>query len=103
MSASDPAEHDAPPIDVRRDDAESCYACEVEGHRAVAQFERDGDTITFTHTLVPPPVEGHGVGNALVRYALDDARSNHWQVVPRCAFVKAFIERHPDYQALVRT
>lgn len=93
---------DASSVEVRRDDAERCYSCEVDGQRAIAQFERDNDTITFTHTLVPPAIEGHGVGHALVRYALDDARANQWRVVPKCAFVQAFIERHPDYQSLVR-
>jgi len=65
-----------------------------------AAYELAGGSITFTHTVVDPDVEGHGVGSTLIRYALDDARAQHLAVVPQCEFVAAFIEDHPDYQDL---
>ena len=58
--------------------------------------------ITFTHTEVDDAYEGQGVGSALARYALDDARERGLAVVPRCPFIAAWIERHPDYGDLVR-
>jgi predicted GNAT family acetyltransferase len=53
--------------------------------------------LVFTHTEVDPDHEGEGVGSTLVRGALDDARRRGMPVVPRCPFVRAWIERHPDY------
>lgn len=64
-------------------------------------YRREGDRITFTHTVVEPEYEGEGVGSALVRAALDDARSAGLRVVPQCPFVAAWIERHADYADLV--
>lgn len=90
-------------IDVRRDDAARRYEAAVDGLIGFAVFERDGDTITFPHTLVPPELEGRGVGSAIVRYALDDARVNRWQVVPSCPFFRAYIGEHPEYEPLVRS
>jgi hypothetical protein len=54
------------------------------------------------HTEVPKQLEGRGVGSQLVRGALDIIRKRGLRVVPRCPFVKSYIERHPDYTDLVK-
>jgi predicted GNAT family acetyltransferase len=58
-------------------------------------------TVAFTHTEVEPAYEGQGVGGALVRAALDTVRASGRDVAPLCPFVKAWINRHPDYADLV--
>jgi len=82
--------------------AENEFELEVDGYRAVAAYQLEDDTITFTHTLVPKKLEGRGIGSKLIRAALDSARDRSLNVIPICPFVKAFIERHPEYQALVK-
>jgi uncharacterized protein len=67
----------------------------------LAAYRRHGDRVVFTHTEVDPDAEGGGVGSTLVRGALDDVRAHGRRVVPRCPFVRAWIERHPDYADLV--
>ena len=47
-------------------------------------------------------VSRRGVGSRLIRAALDSARDQGLRVVPQCPFVRAFIERHPEYRDLVR-
>ena len=37
-----------------------------------------------------------GLGAALVRAALDDARDRGFRVVPICPFVEAYVRRHPE-------
>ena len=66
-------------------------------------YQRRGDQVVFTHTEVDPDAEGGGVGSTLVRGALDDVRAHGLRVVPRCSFVRGYIERHPDYADLVDT
>jgi uncharacterized protein len=68
-----------------------------------ANYQRQGDRVVFTHTEVDPDAEGSGVGGTLVRGALDDVRAHGLRVVPRCSFVRGYIERHPDYADLVDT
>ena len=68
-----------------------------------AVYERRGDTTVFTHTVVDPDVGQDGLGSTLVRAALDDVRSRGGSVVPKCPFVRGWIERHPDYADLVAT
>ena len=63
--------------------------------------DRSGDVVAFLHTEIDPGVERRGLGTALVRAALDDARSRGLGVVPICPFVDAYVRRHPEYADLV--
>ncbi|HVX79560.1 MAG TPA: GNAT family N-acetyltransferase [Bradyrhizobium sp.] len=74
----------------------------VEGHIAAAYYERADGIITFVHTEVPPELGGKGIGSKLVRGALDQVRADGLKVIPQCPFVKAFIEKHPDYRDLLK-
>ena len=67
----------------------------------IAAYERRGDTVVFTHTEVDPDAGESGLGGTLVRSALDDVRSQGGSVVPRCSFVRGWIERHQEYADLV--
>jgi predicted GNAT family acetyltransferase len=66
-----------------------------------AAYTRLRDVITFTHTEIDPAFEGQGLGSTLARAALDDVRAKGLRVVPRCPFIRAYIERHPEYADLV--
>ncbi len=66
-----------------------------------AEYRIAGDRIIFFHTEIDPAFEGHGVGSQLAREALDDARLRGLRVTPKCPFIAAWIERHPEYRALV--
>ena len=81
---------------------ESQFEANVDGHVAFVSYLRRGDTIFFTHTEVPKALEGRGVGSALARAVLDRARSERWKVVARCPFIAKYVERHPEYQSLLR-
>jgi predicted GNAT family acetyltransferase len=76
----------------------------VDGELAgAAYYELDEKRIVFTHTEVDDRFEGHGVGSTLARFALDDVRAEGThRVVPRCPFIKGWIDKHPDYADLTR-
>ena len=57
--------------------------------------------IAFVHTEVDDGLRGRGLGDRLIRFALEDARERGLAVLPFCPFVKAFIERHREFVALV--
>lgn len=60
-----------------------------------------GEVLVFTHTEVDDRYQGMGVGAALIQGTLDQIRARGGRVVPKCPFVAAFIQRHPDYADLV--
>jgi uncharacterized protein len=89
-------------VTVRDVPERSRYEASVDGRPAgFVAYERSSDRIVFTHTEVDDAFEGQGVGGALVRYALEDARNAHLSVVPLCPFVRSWIDRHPEYADLV--
>ena len=92
---------DSAAITVRDNADEGVYEADVGPEKAITAYELGDGTITYTHTYVPPEAEGQGVGGALVRFALDDARARGLRVIPLCPFVRGWIERHPEYDDLV--
>ncbi len=66
-----------------------------------ADYERQGDTLVFTHTETDQESERSGLGSTLVRAALDDVRAKGGTVVAKCSFVRGWIERHDEYGDLV--
>ncbi len=88
-------------LNIRHNPAENRYETEVEGHLALAEYKLKDDVVIFTHTEVPSELEGQGIASSIVRFALDDVRAKGHQVIPRCPFVKSYIERHEEYQPLV--
>jgi predicted GNAT family acetyltransferase len=82
--------------------AASRFEMPVEGHVAFVTYRRREDgVISLDHAEVPRALEGKGVGSKLVRATLDRVRGEGLKVVPRCSFVHAFIQRHPDYADLL--
>ncbi|MGZ4681747.1 MAG: GNAT family N-acetyltransferase [Acidimicrobiales bacterium] len=89
-------------IDVTDNAAQRRYEARLDGTLAgYAEYRDAPGRRIFTHTQVDDAFEGHGVGGALASAALDDVRRAGLAVVPRCPFIAAYIERHPEYADLV--
>ena len=91
-----------PRVEFRNDAEHARYVLEDEG-RVVAftEYQDRQDHLIFPHTEVDPAYEGQGLAGTLVRQALDDVRALGRKIVPACAFVRGYIDRHPEYGDLV--
>lgn len=69
------------------------YELVVDGHLAFAEYRIEGGVMIFPHTLVPPALEGRGVGTRLVTAALADARARGLAIEAPCSFVAAVMRR----------
>jgi uncharacterized protein len=87
-------------VEIRHKDATSRFEAEVGAHKAFITYRRENGRLVLDHTRVPPELEGHGLAGKLTRTALDYARAEGFKVVAECPYVKAWLERHPDYQDL---
>ncbi len=92
---------DVESLPIRNNEADGAFEIELDGHVAKLEYVRRGDVIYYPHTFVPRELEGHGIAARLAKYALDYARANGLSVVPRCPYVRSYLERHPEYQDLV--
>lgn len=89
-------------VEVTLNQAEQRYEARVGDELAgSAYFQADDGLVVFTHTEVDDAFEGQGVGSSLARFALDDVRAKGLKVVPRCPFIKGWIDRHEGYHDLV--
>lgn len=82
-------------------------AAEIDGQYAGSlsyRIGRDekGEYWTTYSTTVESRHEGQGVGSALVRRVLDDARAEGVGIKPTCWFVAGWIDRHPGHADLRR-
>ena len=77
------------------------YELAVDGHIAATYYAIADGVITFVHTEVPPELGGKGVGSRLIKGALDQVRAEGLKVIAQCPFVKAWIDKHPDYADLL--
>jgi hypothetical protein len=97
-AAADPAA-EAVVVDVPE---ASRYELRLDGRLVgLAAYHRRNSRIAFTHTEVDESCEGHGLGSRLAAAALEDAAAKGLEVVPLCPFIAHYIERHPEYEALV--
>lgn len=65
-----------------------------------AEYITTDDLLVFTHTEVFR--EGQGIGGQLARAALDAVRAEGTRkVMPQCPFIKAWINKNPEYADLV--
>ncbi len=89
-------------IQVVHNEEANRFEVSLAGHLAVLEYhQQDERTVVFPHTVVPPALEGRGIGSRLARTALDWAAAQGYKVVPLCWFVAGYIQRHPEYQPLL--
>ena len=89
--------------EVRLNEELSQFEMDLDDGKAVIGFKKESDgTLNLVHTEVPPAYEGKGVGTRLVKQTLEQIKSTDKKIVASCPFVADFIERHPEYQSLVK-
>ena len=90
---------------VEREDGASKgrYLLVVDGVEAEMTYSRAGKAlIIIDHTDVPAVLRGRKIGERLVRQAIEDARRDGVAIVPLCPFARAQIDRHPEWQDVLR-
>jgi uncharacterized protein len=81
---------------VTHNEAKGQFEIALGNEKAVLQYRRTDHSITLIHTEVPQASRGRGLGNQLIRAALDYAHFNQLKVVPVCPFVKVYLRKHPE-------
>ncbi|HEX3593992.1 MAG TPA: GNAT family N-acetyltransferase [Polyangiaceae bacterium] len=85
-----------------RDNVElSRFELEAPGGTGFLTYRRSPGVVILVHTEVPESIGHRGVGSELVRGVLDLLRARGDKVIPRCKFVAAFIEKHPEYEDMI--
>ena len=85
-------------------DAEDVQRNEAIQDDALAGFidyvVKSGGSRSSTPRVLPAH-QGQGIGERLIRFALDDARRRGLRVIAACPYVRAYVERHPETHDIV--
>jgi predicted GNAT family acetyltransferase len=81
---------------VTHNEAKGQFEIALGNEKALLQYRRTDHSITLIHTEVPQASRGRGLGEQLIRAALDYAHFNQLKIVPVCPFVAAYLKKHPE-------
>lgn len=74
------------------------FESQHEGQIAVAEYRLEDNVMTITHTFVPSAWRGQGIGSALARAIIENARAQQLSIVPQCPFIATYFKTHPEAQ-----
>ena len=87
-------------ITIRKEDGDTKgrFVALLDGHEAELTYSKmSASSVIADHTAVPDALKGRGVGAALARALVADARENGIRIMPLCPFVRAQLARHPEW------
>jgi uncharacterized protein len=79
----------------------SRFELDADGVTAFVNYRIDGGVITLLHTETPPQARGQGLASQLIAGTLEIACARGLKVKPLCAFVRAYIAKHPEFRDLL--
>jgi hypothetical protein len=88
-------------MQVRDNTALSRFELDAGSVTAFVNYRIDGGVIVLLHTETPPQARGQGLASQLTAGVLQIARARGLKVIPRCAFVRAYIAKHPEFRDLL--
>jgi predicted GNAT family acetyltransferase len=64
-------------------------------------FRSGQDVITVDHTEVDESLRGEGVGQQLVKAAVDFARENNLRIKPACPYFRGVVDTTPEFKEVL--
>ena len=89
-------------VDIRHERELSRFVATARGRDSYLRYTAVGDDkLDLVSTFVHRDLRGRGIGERLVKAALDHAREQGMSVIPSCWFVETVIDRNPLYRDLL--
>lgn len=85
-------------LEIHHDEKARKFYAVIDGHEAVIEYAKTGDTYDLAHTHVPEALRGQGIAEQLVRGTLDQIRNEGAKFLPTCPYIQKFLTRNPEYR-----
>lgn len=90
-------------MEIQHDITNQRFFTIVEGKEAYLQYLMvDKKVLNYYKTYVPNELRGKGIAGKIVEAALNYARENNLKIIPTCSYVDTFIERHKNFEDLIK-
>ena len=76
------------------------FEMNVDRHTAFINYKQGGKKVYLIHTEVSSEIEGKGVATSLVEKTLQYLDEHQLKLVPLCAFVQSYVQKHPEWKRL---
>ena len=73
----------------------------VDGQRAFIDYRHAGNDYLLIHTEVPETLRNKGIAATLVEKTFNYLEENHLKMRPFCAYIQAYLKKHPDWKRLI--
>lgn len=83
-------------LSVVNNQANHSFEMMVDGQRAFINYRQNGNVFLLIHTEVPEALQRKGIATALVEKTFTYIEENGFKMMPYCAFIQAYLKRHPD-------
>jgi predicted GNAT family acetyltransferase len=88
-----------PPLEIADVPDARRYEARIDGELVGwVDYGRVRSRLVAVHTEVKPEFGGRGIGKALVRHVIAEARAGGFSITPRCPLFAAHFERNPQDQ-----
>lgn len=91
------------PVNIQHNKEKKQFIAIVDEKVCTLNYEvlAGGKVLDYYSTFVPSELRGGHIGEDMVKYALEYAKGNFYQIIPSCPFVKRVAERHPEYKIVL--
>ena len=86
--------------EVINDKQGSRFVLNVNGEEVYLLYAEDKKTIDLYSTYTPSSLRRQGLAAIVVKFAIEYAKGKNLKVIPRCWYVRNFLEKHPEYQKI---
>lgn len=69
-----------------------------DGHKAELVYRMKGEEIYLMHTTVPKEIGNQGIAKALTIHSLTYALDKRYKIIAYCPYVRAYMQKHPDWR-----
>jgi len=74
--------------------AESRFELAFDGGTAIADYQRDGNTVTINRVFVPEELRGQGAAGKIMTEIARTAEKDGLTLVPVCSYAVAWMEKN---------